>query len=237
MRVDADILLSSNDPASVLSEHGYVYIDRLRTVDRLARLGRMLGVIVPAGVGMAPDAFANDAYEVRVRDGGAGALDEFGNTIISTTAQAFAFHTDGYNRDPPPRYVLLLRTDGSDELPESFFADTRVILQNPSHESLVERLCQPCYPSATGGQSIVFNRTAGFVRFNPLEIDRWAVDTCGDSSWQEPVQSFGALLGETRVVDYLRPGDAVLLDNWRACHGRSELRAASERTVLRMWVQ
>ena len=236
VRVEANELLSrTGDVARFLNQDGHAYIAGLRTAERLAGLGRMLGSIVPAGVGMSNDLHSADSYEIRVRNDGAGVLDKFGKQIVSTTAQAFEFHTDGYNRAHPPRYVLLLRTDCSDELPESFFADVHAVLHDAAYAELVDRLCDPIYPSANGPQSVVFDRDACSIRFNPLEMDRWSgVHT--DRGWREPVKALLSLIGEDPRVDCLRPGDAVMLDNWRVCHARSELRRDSERTVLRMWV-
>jgi hypothetical protein len=223
-----------------LDIHGYALIDGLRDTESMVNFLRRFGPIIPPGVAMGHGLHNQITYEVRVRNEGQGVNDEFGNPIISTTSRSFVFHTDGYNSTIPPRYVGLFRTDDSDELPLSSVADSTQL--DGVDEGLWDELFDARFPSAIGLVPILEN-IGPFrrIRFNPVEIRRWSNRIAGLEAQDisEIIAMIDRLsdalsgLAENFVVGQ---HDCEVLDNWRVCHGRSELQPGSERVVQRVWV-
>ena len=228
------------DLASMLDTEGALYLRRFGVADTtLLEVGETLGTVVAPGVGMPTGAHDGRIYRVEVRNAGAGFADQHGHTIVSTTNREFVFHTDAFNRRDPPHYVFLARSDTSDDMTPSYMADARSALQ--LIPDFAPRLAEPIFPSALGPVSIVFSPFPEqvCVRFNPEELRRWAgkdgnppLTSDGELLVAELSKALEAVATETVIM----PGDCLVLDNWRVCHGRGELAVDSRRVLKRMWV-
>jgi hypothetical protein len=235
-RVDSaapDVLAALDES---IRQAGYVIVDGLSETARVLDLLAHLGPVVPPGVAMGPGMHNDKVYEVRVRNDGCGVADNHGNRIISTTPAEFALHTDGYNSSAPPRYVALFRTDSSAEAPVSSLADSyRLDLTR------WRQLTEVRFPSAGGPVPIIEATVPQRIRFNPVETKRWAALSAvlppHERAWiARTVDALSDALSGLAETFVLRRHDCLVLDNWRMCHGRSELAASSERVVQRIWV-
>jgi alpha-ketoglutarate-dependent taurine dioxygenase len=232
--------LTASKLTSTLEAEGWLYLRALGRADAtLLGVGEMLGTIVTPGVGMPNGAHDGQIYRVEIRNAGAGFADQHGNTILSTTNQEFALHTDAFNRHEPPRYVFLARSDDSEDMTRSYLADAREALQ--LIPEFVARLSEPIFPSALGAISLVSVASTGQVRvrFNPEELRRWDGRDGNPPITSETElliakfsQALQAVVNETVIA----PGDCLVMDNWRVCHGRGEMAADSQRVLKRMWV-
>lgn len=220
-----------------LREDGAALLRRLADNASLLAIAQSLGPIMVPGVAMDPNLHDGLIYSVQPRNAGAGARDNYGNTILSTTNLRFVLHTDAYNSAEPPRFVLLMRTDAGeqDEEPtKSYVSDgDQALVRMPSRQ--LDLLKQPRFPSARGSVALVeMYEDQRRLRFNPEEIARW-----GDKP-DPPIAAALNLLTELLIDGQeefvLEPGDCLVLDNWRTVHGRSEIPAGSPRRLSRVWV-
>lgn len=220
-----------------LKARGALLLESVADDDLLLELATNLGEVIQPGVGMQKGAHDGRIYSVEARDG-AGYHDRHGNLILSTTTAEFPLHTDGYNRSDPPRYVLLMRADQSDDQTESLTCDASAVIGDLSEEA-VEILKRPLFPSAEGSVALV-DRSNGIerLRFNRHEIDNWSKH--GFGALEEPaVHAIDALedgLSRRKESFRIRYGQCLILDNWRFCHGRSALATGSKRVLRRVWV-
>jgi alpha-ketoglutarate-dependent taurine dioxygenase len=223
---------------SALEAHGAVLLGDVADDGLLLKLAGDFGEVIQPGVGMQKGAHDGRIYSVESQRGGTGHRDQYGNLILSTTASEFPLHTDGYNRAEPPRHVLLMRADRSNDQTESFTCDASAAVGDLP-EDAVEILKRPLFPSAKGPVALL-DRSNGIerLRFNRHEIDNWSKH--GFGMLEEPaVRAITALEGELsrRKESFLiEPGQCLLLDNWRSCHGRSALTVGSKRVLRRVWV-
>lgn len=204
------------------------------TTKAVLGMAQDLGRIIAPGVAMDARMHRGGVYSVRVRNGGKGVEDKYGNTIYSTTDLPFELHTDAYNSTMPPRYVFLFRVDSSREIPDSFLAEGNAAVDLLEQE-VVATLSKAAFPSAQGLVPVL---TADWIRFNRLEIKRWNLSRSPAMSSMEAaaIDALGDALWAVRETIQLRNGELLLLDNWRVCHGRSGLDSGSARIVQRVWV-
>jgi hypothetical protein len=195
---------------------GFAYVRGLGDEKALLSFAGQLGEIVPPGVGMPSGAHDDRVYSVRVRDGGAGFRDRHGNLVLSSTNLAFPLHTDAYNRDRPPRYVLLLRSDESADATPTYVSDARAALRVlPTHLSTVLR--EPVLPSALGPVPLVESRdgVSDWVRFNREEIDHWE-ERNGNPSLAPPAREalsqFAKATRERQQPIVIRTPDCLAID-------------------------
>jgi alpha-ketoglutarate-dependent taurine dioxygenase len=230
-----------DDVRTALDRDGAVYLTGVGTEPRLLELAERLGEVIAPGtwVGSAASLHDGRIYSVEVREGGAGLADQHGNTVVSSTNRAFALHTDGYSRPEPPRYVLLMRADDGPDDTVSYVSDAHRALRDLDAGACAH-LARPEFPSSAGPFTVVERLDDGVrLRFNKTEIDRWAEPDSSDSLDHE-LREAAALL-DTALHAHQRsltiaPSDCLLLDNWRACHGRSAMPADSRRVLKRVWV-
>jgi alpha-ketoglutarate-dependent taurine dioxygenase len=189
---------------------------------------------------MGPQLHDGRVYEVAVREAGKGLTDQHGNTIVSTTAHSFELHTDGYNRPEPPRFVFLLRTDGGVGGPASFVSrsDQAIARLNASTR---DALTRAEYPSAAGPIPLLDVPAPSLhrLRFNGTEIEQWSGrgpnPDLGDQQ-RETLHALAHELRSVRATFTIAPGDCLVLDNWRVCHGRASMSRSSKRVLSRVWV-
>jgi alpha-ketoglutarate-dependent taurine dioxygenase len=219
---------------------GWTYIEQFGDEEDLLRLAVGFGEIIDPGVGMSPGMHDGRIYRVAVRRGGEGVQDVHGNTIISTTGRTFGFHTDGYNRTSPPRFVFLLRTDAGPGGPESFVAHVDDAAPHLPRESIAT-LASARFPSAHGPIALmvqgVFDRPS--IQMNPTEIAQW------EGREGNPLLGEAEHLAISQLLQHLEhaaarftiePGGCLVLDNWRTCHGRSAMEPDNLRALARVWV-
>lgn len=224
----------------VLGEDGAVYVHGMGTSDAtLLQVAGGLGEITAPGVGMPSGVHDGRIYTVEVRNDGAGLRDQHGNTILSTTSQEFSLHTDAYNQRIPPTYVLLLRSDDTNDETSSYISDAHyAITELPA--DVIAVLRSAIFPSALGPTPIVEqDGGAPVVRFNPEEIARWAGHE--DNSPVSPegsaaITALQASLIGCRETTVIFPGDCLIIDNHRVCHGRGTMSSSSGRVLKRVWV-
>jgi alpha-ketoglutarate-dependent taurine dioxygenase len=224
---------------SGLTRDGVVYLSNVDDEVRLLEIATSLGACVEPGVGMPAGIHDGRVYSVRTRGDGNGEVDRHGNLILSTTHLEFPLHTDAFNRGKPPHYVLLLRTDSSSSQTVSQVSDAWAALDELPEETIRNLSTEP-YPSAEGGRPLL-EPIGGVrrVRFNRREIENWAAQSDLDlpRAAAEALEAFGDALVARQHSFVIEPGDCLLLDNWRFCHGRSQMAADSERVLRRVWVE
>ena len=229
------------DIAELLTAFGAVKLTGMTDSHELAPLAQRLGELFLPILSLADDAPTqqpeSQIYEVRVKNDGEGELDRYGETILSTVKDDFALHTDGYNQPKPPKYMLLLRTDDSDELPRTYLADGMSLLRGLSRAEL-ELLDRPIFPTATGSVSALTVREGRPVlRWNATLVRRWANRVSSDTaSLEQAIEIFGRSLPPIVLTDHLHQHECLILDNDRWLHGRSALRTDSVRVLQRAWV-
>lgn len=222
-----------------LNDDGVAYLSDIEPGEQLRELAAGLGACVEPGVGMPDGIHDGHSYLVRPRNDGVGEVDRHGNVILSTTRLVFPLHTDAYNSPEPPRYVLLHRVDRTPDATESCVSDAWAVLDDLAQET-VSTLSTAVFPSALGLRPLL-EAVNGVrrVRFNVREIENWAASSetevlaAAASAMQELADSLTARQS-TFVIE---PGDCLVLDNWRVCHGRSPIPADSERVLERIWVE
>jgi hypothetical protein len=135
--------------------------------------------------------------------------------------------------------VLLLRSDDTNDETPSYISDARYAIAELPADTIAV-LGSAIFPSALGPIPIIEqDGAATVVRFNTEEIASWGGR--GDNS---PVPREGnaavdalktSLIGcqETTVIF---PGDCLVIDNRRVCHGRGTMSSSSRRVLKRVWV-
>ena len=144
-------------------------------------------------------------------------------------------HGNGFSLTRPPRYVLLLRTDTSDETPPSTVSDgLAAVARLPAEHQL--RLQAATYPSARGSVALIEHEAGrARMRFNADQMQQWGLSVQSDDV-REAVRRLETEM-QAGVTEFaLRRSDCLVLHNWRVVHGRGALRAGSERRLLRMWI-
>jgi alpha-ketoglutarate-dependent taurine dioxygenase len=223
-----------------LDQDGAAYVRGVGASDAtLLEVAGGLGEIIAPGVGMPSGAHDGRIYTVEVRNDGTGLRDQHGNTILSTTSHEFSLHTDAYNQRVPPTYILLLRSDDTDDETPSYLSNAHYAIADLPADT-VAVLRRPLFPSALGQTAIVEqggSRTV--VRFNAEEIARW--DGRGDnllipSEGHAAITAFQTSLTARQETAVLSPGDCLIIDNHRVCHGRGKMLPTSRRVLKRVWV-
>jgi alpha-ketoglutarate-dependent taurine dioxygenase len=232
--------LAGEDRAS-LERDGVLYLEGVTGEAELLALAEQLGEITAPGVWKSGSLHDGRIYSVEVRNRGRGEVDDHGNVIVSSTSQPFSLHTDGYSHREPPRYVLLLRTDHSSDTTLSYISDSRDVLGALDTE-VVATLATPVFPSALGPLRLVEPDvgSGGRLRFNGNEVDHWAgepdLNPPMDDRAREAVADLSRSLSDHRQEFTIGSADCLVVDNWRACHGRSAIAADSGRVLKRVWV-
>ncbi|HJQ01809.1 MAG TPA: hypothetical protein VJ851_09425 [Jatrophihabitans sp.] len=201
------------------------------------RLGEIFLPILQDGDQAKPVSRDAQIYEVRVKNAGDGELDRYDETILSSVKDDFDLHTDGYNQPQPPKYMLLLRTDASPELPASYLADATLLLDLLTEDEL-SLLARPIFPTAEGClPALTVEEGRVRVRWNAELVRRWLRRSDSDAAAAEQALALlGRRLPEIMLVDHIHQHECLILDNSRWLHGRSALRPDSERVLLRAWV-
>jgi alpha-ketoglutarate-dependent taurine dioxygenase len=231
----------ADEIAGLLRTFGAVKLTGMTDPGDLVPLAERLGeiflpILSPEDVAPAKPA-DSQIYEVRVKNSGEGELDRYGETILSTVGDDFALHTDGYNQPQPPRYMLLLRTDRSPELPTTYLADGVSLIQRLSPDEL-HLLNQQIYPTAEGRVPALSIRDGRPVlRWNAQLVQRWAARVESDTeALARAIDIVNRHLSEIVLTDYLHYAQCLILDNDRWLHGRSALQPDSTRVLQRAWV-
>lgn len=226
---------------SALCDEGVVYLEEVKTDERLLDVAAKLGELITPGVGMSAGLHEGTIYSVAVRGSGLCSLDHHGHLIRSTTHLGFTLHTDGFNRKDPPHYVLLLRADEGSDRTASHVSDASQAIQTLATDVLAA-LREPLFPSALGPLPLVEGPSSGATRFrfNRDEIENWAaredVNPPMDDRALTAVRALSDELESCQESFVIEPHDCLVLDNWRVCHGRSAMAVTSQRVLRRVWV-
>jgi hypothetical protein len=219
--------------------YGPVIVHEVPSLEALRILVSGLGRRGTPGVGMPTGLTEGDQYEVRVRNDDAGVLDQHGHLILSTSSRPFPLHTDGYNLPTPPHYAVLWRHDSSSDATPSIVADSFGALELATAGSLA-KLREALFPSATGRRPALFEDPTWGVgfRWNPVESAQWArrEESIADDGLVEILEEVDSVLLASATAFAIEPLDAVVLPNWRTCHGRGPLPADSKRALTRLWL-
>lgn len=229
--------LVGQELADLVHRSGALILDHVPTTDELVEIARSLGPIRSPGVAMDPTSHDGMIYRVQVRNRGEGITDQHGNTIVSSTNADFSLHTDGYNSTLPPRFVLLRRSDDSNEEPISSVADLRELLPYLSQHDR-DLLRRPIFPSANGLVALIEEESSPpRIRLNYVEICRWSRGSAEPSAAADDAIAHLLNIAESKAEHFvLAQYNCLIIDNFRILHGRSELLGDSRRVVERMWV-
>ena len=231
----------ADDIAELLDKYGAVKLTGMTDASQLGplaeRLGEIFLPILQDKDQATPASRDSQIYEVRVKNDGAGELDRYSETILSSVKDDFALHTDGYNQPRPPKYMLLLRTDDSPEMPATYLADAASLLTRLTDEEL-GLLARPIYPTAEGAvPALIVSEGKPKVRWNAELVRRWMLRSDSDPvALEHAIEVLGQRLTDILLVDHLHQNECLILDNDRWLHGRSALRPDSVRVLMRAWV-
>lgn len=222
---------------------GAAIISGVPTEDNLGLLeiATALGPVTAQGA-VIPGNPLEDArvYRVEPLNQGNGVRDEAGLLIFSTTDQEFAPHTDGYHNKKPPAYVLMLcvRSD------LQHYGQTTVIdgwqAVRQIDEKTLNLLSQCAYPAQFGMASLLRDSPSGVhIRFNMWEIARFDQSGILSCDHRDAAYRFTEVLAATSPAwsFTLAAGECLILDNYRALHGRSRLSQTNNRLLKRVWVE
>ncbi|SDM56861.1 Taurine catabolism dioxygenase TauD, TfdA family [Maricaulis salignorans] len=145
--------------------------------------------------------------------------------------EQFPFHSDLAHWLRPPRYILLRCQVGFEDTP-TLLLDGRNLIQRISRPTLSRTVYRPRRPRA-GAHTL--------LRLLETEIDgeellRW------DELFLQPTNRFATDTGHTignfiksyrpLAVALSRPGDILIIDNWRMLHARSPIVAGREGRII-----
>ncbi len=220
-------------------QSGAVLIRRFGQRDQLLKLASSMGELMQPGVGMPPELHDGFVYTVQVRNEGSGLNDVHGNPIISSTNRAFSLHTDGFNLQVPPRFVLLLRVDNDGQsTPTVVSSIEKALARLPGLRNSIESLMMPSARGPVRFSEFTANHLSPRYRVNMEEVERWrdVSDACLAEESDDVLAELGSALNAVSTAVVLEPTDILVLDNWRMCHGRPQLSKDSRRRLERVWV-
>lgn len=190
-----------------------------RVRDAVLSMARSLGEPVEAfpGAGLVQELVPREPSAARSR-----------NSLTSRYGLgAFPLHTDGATSRVPFRHVVL----GCERADVA--APTRLVRWNdlPLSADLLELLGQPVYLVRSGRASfLTLVVDHEWVRFDGSCMAGQTI------SARKALRSIGQLLQDVPQHEVAwRPGDILILDNWRVLHGRAEVQGA--RSLWRVMVR
>jgi hypothetical protein len=135
--------------------------------------------------------------------------------------------------------VLLLRHDSGDEEVPTVVHDAREVLRDLPPD-VAAALQEPIFPSALGPVPLLrMGDGEPDLRFNAEEIARWDGQDPNqpmDDRARSVVTSVSDALRQHEEAVVIAPGDCLVIDDRRACHGRPALSRESTRVLKRVWV-
>jgi L-asparagine oxygenase len=143
----------------------------------------------------------------------------------------FPLHTDLAQRPLPPRYVLLRCQKGFDHV-KTFLVDGFSVLDEIGRSAAFRALLRPRRPT---GNSVPLLRLLSRIELS-INCLRW------DETYLRPASTAGeqgyALFSKAisdwprEEVSLAKPGDTLVIDNWRMLHGRSHVPSGCESRLL-----
>lgn len=148
----------------------------------------------------------------------------------------FPFHTDLAHWYRPPRYLILRCIRGYPDVP-TLLLDRRPLVEKVTPDVLVRAVVKPRRP-----------RHGAIPLFRLYEATDTGYRLRWDETFLEPASKVGELafelmikyldLVEPHCVSLQRPGDTIIIDNWRMLHARSPIPLGREdRTIERIYVE
>lgn len=150
---------------------------------------------------------------------------------------SFPFHTDLAHWAIPPRYVLLWCSRG-DETTQTHIIDSNSVIQNIGQSTLTRCLARPRRPMKGSLQLLPILQAS---TEQTHKLIRW------DSIYLKPSNGYAQVVFE-EIHQYLAKvqpviksltnrGDAIIIDNWRLLHGRSQVQdVTSARLIHRVYL-
>ncbi|MEP9380578.1 TauD/TfdA family dioxygenase [Aquabacter sp. CN5-332] len=148
----------------------------------------------------------------------------------------FPFHTDLAHWKPPPRYLLLRCQVGYEDVP-TLLIDGQRLIASISRNALSRALFKPRRPR-NGALTLIrlLETRDGF------DMLRW------DEIFLRPASRVGEAVdqlvrdwlkrAEPTAVALFRPGDTLIIDNWRMLHARSPIPDGREdRSIQRVYLE
>lgn len=148
----------------------------------------------------------------------------------------FPFHTDLAHWHQPPRYLMLRCVKGYWDVP-TLLLDRTPLIKRVTLDVLARAVVKPRRPQRGAVPLLRLYETTEIG--NRL---RW------DEKFLEPASKVGELAfqlmteciaqAEPQSVSLQRPGDTILIDNWRVLHARSPILPGREdRTIERIYLE
>lgn len=150
----------------------------------------------------------------------------------------FPLHTDLAHWAVPPRYIALRCLSGTNTVSTSVL-DSLGVVQTVGSETMRMAIVQPRRPLRNGKHLLrLLERPAG------VHSDRIRWDTIflkpSNAFAAATVTSISVALHHAQPVQFIlrKPGDTLVLDNWRVLHGRSSVSADEfQRVIARAYLE
>ncbi|MDD7972881.1 TauD/TfdA family dioxygenase [Roseinatronobacter alkalisoli] len=148
----------------------------------------------------------------------------------------FPFHTDLAHWRRPPRYLLLRCLIGYDDVP-TLLIDGRALVNTISRDTLARAIFKPRRPrdGALALLRLLERTSDGTDLLRWDEIFLRPASKVGDTA-DAQIRNWLAKRASLSIA-LIRPGDTLIIDNWRMLHARSPIPLGREdRTIERVYL-
>jgi len=212
------------EPRNQIADQGYMLIPKHRPKADIADIANELGTpMTPWEGGLVQTLIPREDAAPNTYSGNFG-------------LRRFPFHTDLAHRRRPPRYLLLRCLVGYQDVLTSLI-DGRLLIDAVSRDTLARAIFKPRRPR-DGALALLrlFERAA-----DDTDLLRW------DEIYLRPASRIG-VIADAEVRDWLarstplsiplsRPGDTLIIDNWRMLHARSSIPPGrADRSIQRVYM-
>lgn len=201
--------------------HGAAGDDTESVIDELGRVGDILGTRVKGRAGALEEVIQPQAlHEAYPRSLSA----QFG-------LKALPFHVELSHRPRPCRYLLLGCLDPGSPGASTMLLDWRMLDFSSDELHLLEAAPIFVRTGRRSFYSTLLSPDRAFLRYDPGCLE--AVDGRGRAALDIMQRRLGAGLPE---IHQWRRGDILIIDNWRALHGRAQSDQGSGRRLARILI-
>lgn len=216
--------MPSSQVRSEIADRGYALVSQFRPSTNTSEIARLIGEpLTPWEGGLVQTLIPREEAAPNTYSGNFG-------------LHRFPFHTDLAHWRWPPRYLLLRCQIGYHDVP-TLLIDGRTLIDAISQDILARAIFKPRRPR--DGALVLLRLLEPAM--NGADLLRW------DEIFLRPASRVGHT-ADTQVRDWLaksypssialfRPGDTLIIDNWRMLHARSLIpRGREKRSIQRVYL-